>query len=165
MSTILPKSRTPKHALQVPPEFIVCLHLSDWSGKFLENGPDRPRNAKLDGLEDLEVPGCSEEADNPLRFILCHPHLCLTQACNRCLFYSPGGVALLHQLKLATFALPRSFPSRWRASATNAGKDFADKAVKETRSQQTQGQQMRLCIWRPTQNEEFDIIFSQDTMF
>ena len=163
MSTTIHKSRIPKHALQVPPEFTVCLHLSHWSGTYLDNGP--ASQCEVDGLEDLKVPGCSEEADNPLRFILCHPHLCLTQACNRCLFYSPGGVALLHQLKLATFALPRSFPSRWRASTTNAGKDFADKAVQETRSQQTQGQQMRLCIWRPTQNEEFDIIFSQDTMF
>ena len=148
----------------MPPEFTVCLYLSHWSGTYLENGP--ASQCEVDGLEELKVPGCSEEADNPLRAsqsFIPYPHLCLTQDCSRCWFYSPGGVALLHQVKLATSALSRSFPSRWWASTTNSGKDFTNKIMQETRPQESQ--RMRLCIWQPTQNEEIEITFSQGTSF
>jgi hypothetical protein len=70
-------------------------------------------------------------------------------------------VALLHQVKLATSALSRSFPSRWWASTTR--KDFKNQIVQKTRPQESQ--RMRLCIWQPTQNEEIEITFSQDTSF
>ena len=98
-------------------------------------GKWRPASqCEVDGLEGLKVPVCIEEADNPLRasFFIIHscasPKIAIAAG-----FYSPGGVALLHQVKLATSALPRFFPSGWWASTTNASKDFTNKIVQETK--------------------------------
>ena len=141
-----------------PPPFVGLVW--DIPGKW----PRPASQCEVDCLEDLKVPGCSEEADNPLRTSFCVIHICaLTQDCSRCWFYLAGGVAWLHQVKLATSALPPSFPSRWWASTTNAGKDFTNTIVQETKPQEDK--RMRLCIWQPTPNEEIQIPFSQDTMF
>ena len=119
---------------------------------------------EVDGLEDLKVQGCSEEADNPLRASFFVIHICVVpKIAVAAGFYSADGVALLHQVKLATSALQRGFPSGWRAKTTNARKDFINKTIQETRPQE--GQRMQLCSWQPTQNEEIEITFSQDTSF
>ena len=126
--------------------------------------PAPASQSEIDGLEDLTVPGCSEEADNPLRASLFVIHICASpKLAVAAGFYSRGGAALLHQVKLATSALQRGFRSGWRAKTTNARKDFTNKIIQETRPQE--GQRMQLCIWQPTQNEEIEITFSQDTSF
>ena len=126
--------------------------------------PRPASQCEVDGLGELKVPGCSEEADNPLRASFFVIHICVVpKIAVAAGFYSADGVALLHQVKLATSALQRGFPSGWRAKTTNARKEFTNKIIQETRPQE--GQRMQLCIWQPTQNEEIEITFSQDTSF
>ena len=126
--------------------------------------PAPASQSEIDGLEDLTVPGCSEEADNPLRASLFVIHICASpKLAVAAGFYSRGGAALLHQVKLATSVLQCGFSSGWRAGMTNSRKDLTKRNVQETRPQE--GQRMQLCVWQPTQNEGTEITFSEDTSY
>lgn len=87
-------------ALQVPPGFTLCLHLSDCLGHAWKVALTLGASANF----ELKVLG-GEEADNRLRESILinfyHPHQC----------HSKGGVASLHKVKLARFVFPKlQFP-------------------------------------------------------